>query len=351
MNFVTRFRDNNVAHILRSEIMPLSLVDPTVLAGSEIYILKEHVDPSNAAQKWRKYLLSKMFSKVHYAEPHEIFGIKKPFFVNTSDGYNFHDFIDIEPSAEFIRLSEFIKANSAIRPPEQEYVLLNQRPVGNRYLIEAGSETPLEDYLREKLSERGIAFKNCDFSQISPQEQAQICGGAAVFLSAHGAGCSNIIFTPLHCAVIEYNFRKYWHCDPVCDRHFDGTLADKEACDSGMDTHPIFHKADFRNLSLALGRSYTELEVVRYEGRSSRNPISRDYMFVDGDALLLEIEKSLKQAQSKKGITFQYAEKPGEPTYVGEPMSDFRSRIIAQKLKARYFTKYLKSKLPAKSSA
>ena len=345
MRFVTRFAEENIAHILRSEIMPLSLLDAAEMARSEIFILKESIDLSSACQKWRTYVLSAIFSKVHHIEPHEIFGIKEPMFLNTSDGYNFYDFIDIAPSHDVIRLSELIKENSGLTAPDEGYVLLNQRPVGNRYLIEAQSGLPLEDFLRDEMERRSIPFKDCDFSKLAPQEQAQMCAGASVFLSAHGAGCTNIIFTPPHCAVIEYNFRKHWHCDPVCDRHFDGTLADSEECTSGLETHPVFHKADFRNLSLILGRPYTELEVVRYKGRSSRNPISRDYMYVDGSALLVEIEKSLQLAQSKESTGCRRTTKSEEKTYIGGPISGYRSRNITLTVKAKTFPRFVRSKI------
>ncbi|MEO1703574.1 MAG: glycosyltransferase family 61 protein [Pseudomonadota bacterium] len=345
MNFVTRFAEENVAHILRSEIMPLSLLDTTILADSEIYILKESIDPSSACQKWRYYVLSNIFSKVQYIEPHEIFGIKKPAFLHTSDGYNYHDFIDIEPSEAFVRLNELIKENSDITAPAQEYVLLNQRPVGNRYLIEARSAKPLEDYLRDELGKRGVPFEDCDFSKLLPHEQAQACRGASVFVSAHGAGCSNMIFTPPHASVIEYNFRKYWHCDPVCDLHFSGSLSDEEECGNSLHAQGTFHKADFRNLSLVSGRAYTELEVVRYKGRNSRNPISRDYMYVDGTELLQAIEKSLQLSESKKAIGFQTAGKSDQITYVGEPISEWRSKKITRKMKAKYLLKYIGSNI------
>ena len=185
------------------------------------------------------------------------------------------------------------KENVGIEAPEENYVLLNQRPEGNRYLMESSSGLPLEEYLRDALGKRGIRFRSCDFSTMRPTEQVQICLGAKVFISALGAAFANVVFTPPRCLMLEYNFRKYWNCDPACDAHFHGRLADHEECDGVLTRRAYFHKADFHNLCHLLGRPYSEMEVVRYGEFYNRNPICRSYMFVDGAALLSEIEAAV----------------------------------------------------------
>jgi hypothetical protein len=293
MNYVTSFKDNNISHILRQEILPLGLIDAAELNKSKLYIVDDKIDRDKLQQKWRAFVLSNIFHQVVYVREDEAGGIADPTRLKKRSAYDPHTFVNYPPKIEYIRLSEFIKENTGIKAPEQDYVLLNQRPAGNRYLMESDSGLPLEEYLRCALDERGIPFRSCDFSVMTPADQAQLCGGAKIFISAHGAGLSNTLFTPRCCHVLEYNFRKYWNCDPVCDLHFHGVLADDEECAGELTFKPYFHKADYHNLCRLLDRPYTELEAIRYDGFRGGGPVDRRYLFVDGASLLAEIEKRI----------------------------------------------------------
>ncbi|MCP4122427.1 MAG: DUF563 domain-containing protein [Bacteroidetes bacterium] len=316
MNYVTRFNDDNIAHCLRCEILSLSKADPSALLKSDLYIVGDKIDTHKLQQKWRAFVLSSIFRQVVFIKEDEVERITNPTSLNTPSAYEYLDFIDYPPNAEYIRLSESIKENAGTRVPDQYYVLLNQRPKSNRYLMESNSSLSLEEYLHHALNKSGIPFISCDFSTMTPRDQAQLCRGAKIFISAHGAGISNIIFSPLHCHVLEYNFRKYWNCDPVCDQHFYGVLTDNEECDGELNYHPHFHKADFHNLCRLLDRPYTELEVVSYEGFHGRNPIGRHYMFVDGAGLLAEIEQIIQAWDSKEKAEFIFNPTDINRTYI-----------------------------------
>jgi hypothetical protein len=216
-------------------------------------------------------------------------------------------FKDYLPNASYIKLIDSLKCNLNISESQDSYVLLNQRNVDNRYLVDLGSKLPLEEYLAVTLAELNIPFKWCNFSTIPPEKQIELCNGANIFISAHGAGLTNLAFTPSHCLVIEYNFRKHWHCDPVCDRHYSGKLAYDEQCDAKLTFKPYFHKADYHNLSRILGKRYSELGVEQYEGYQDRNPISRKQLFVDGKKLVSLIQNEV--ATSSQIQT--YGETPG----------------------------------------
>ena len=291
MNYLTSMKSENISHYLRDEILGLGMVDAAELKKSKLYIVDDENDWHIQNQKWQAFVLSNIFLEVAYISADEADRIANPTWLKKKVAYAPHAFIDYPPKTEYIRLSEFIKENAGIKESEQDYVLLNQRPEGNRYLMESESSLPLEEYLRCALDQRGIPFRCCDFSMMTPADQAQMCRGAKIFISAHGAGISNIIFTPRHCQVLEYNFRRYWNCDPVCDPHFHGVLTDHEECDGELTFKPYFHKADYHNLCRLLDRPYAELEVIRYDGFITRNPIDRRYLFVDGASLLVEIEK------------------------------------------------------------
>ncbi|MCJ8332183.1 MAG: glycosyltransferase family 61 protein [Lentisphaeria bacterium] len=292
-NYVTEFCDENISHCLRLEILPLGVLDPCELKQSDIHIVQDNIERYRLQHDWRLFLLSTIFHRVNYIRADNVGDIANPILLDTKKGYKHHKFINYTPNADYIRLSEFIKKNAGIEAPEENYVLLNQRPEGNRYLMESSSGLPLEEYLRDALGKRGIRFRSCDFSTMRPTEQVQICLGAKVFISAHGAAFANVVFTPPRCLMLEYNFRKYWNCDPACDAHFHGRLADHKKCDGIFTRRAHFHKADFHNLCHLLGRPYSEMEVVRYGEFYNRNPICRSYMFVDGAALLSEIEAAV----------------------------------------------------------
>jgi hypothetical protein len=141
------------------------------------------------------------------------------------------------------------------------------------------------------LRSKGIAFKHCNFAQLTPVDQAGICSGASVFVAVHGAGISNVIFTPSECPLIEINFRRYWFCDEVCAKHFNGKLKFDQKCGRKWRNALKFHKADFHNLSYLLNRQYVEFEAEAYDSYRSRNPISRKKVFVDGAQLVTVIEQ------------------------------------------------------------
>ena len=170
MNFVTTFAEDNIAHILRSEVMPLCLIDMPVIQESSIYIIDDKINPDSACQKWRHYLFSSIFAEVAYINSNQIHRIKNPAILDTRNGYIFKEFIDIPPSQQLIRFTDFLKEKTGTHKPEEEYVLLVQRPPGRRSLTEASSGLPLEDYLTDALSQRGIPFKHCNWHVILSDE-------------------------------------------------------------------------------------------------------------------------------------------------------------------------------------
>jgi len=345
MNLVTRFAEENIAHILRSEIVPLCLIEPAVLEDSRFFVIDDKINKQSACQKWRYYLLSCIFSRVNYLSSRQINTVENPVILDTRTGYVFNEFIDIPPSRQLMSFTDFLKDKTGTYEPENGYVLLVQRPPGRRSLTEASSGLPLEEYLAEALGKRGIPFKHCDFGTVSPHEQVEICRGASVMVGAHGAGLSNMIFTPRHCSVLEYNFRKYWYCDPVCDQHFSGALAYDEKCDSALTANRGFHKADFRNLSLLLDRTYKELDVVGFEGYHARNPIGRNFMIVDGQQLVVEIEKHLDLSRARQSDGYISGRRSEAEPYVGNPINEAMSKRTLRKMKLRNVGRYLKSKV------
>jgi hypothetical protein len=161
-----------------------------------------------------------------------------------------------------------------------EYILINQRPLNDRYIYV--DDMPLEVFLKD------LPIKVVDFGNITAEEQYEACSKAKLFISAHGAGCTNLIYTPISCPLIEINFRTHWYCDPICDRHFSGELDINKPCGSQLKIP--FHKADYHNLCYAIGKPYSEIQAIHYEGIKNRNPISKKRVYICGQDLLSKMD-------------------------------------------------------------
>jgi len=292
MNIVSDFGHNNISHILRLEILPLSRMQISDLKNSNYFVVNNKIDQKISHQKWRKFILANIFSSVEYVPKRKIRRIDNPLHMNAESAFDPHNFIDYPPRSEFIELINYMKERTGICDTQNKYVLLSQRERDNRYLFDANSKLPLQSFLSDALNKIGIPFKFCDFAELDPVDQAKVSSGAAIFVSAHGAALTNMIFVPDNCFVMEFNLRKHWYCDPLCDAHFSGALANDEECDGKLTFRPHFHKADYSNLSKLLDKTYIELDVDRYEGHYGRNPLSRKRLFVDGDNLIARIREN-----------------------------------------------------------
>jgi hypothetical protein len=267
---VFSIKDNNIFHILFETIMKYN---PD---ASMVFINDQYIDKQHPCQKWRLFFYNKLYGemKVQY-RTNELSGNSRI----THYGYNHTVFLKYELDNHISKIVENVSSKC-----DGEYILLNQRNIDNRYLYDNNSRLSLEDFLGGvKLK---YPLKCVNFETMSPEEQYNACSKAVIFISAHGAGCTNCIFTPLKCPLIEVNFRKHWYCDPVCKSHMNNIISVNEKCDGCLSTYPHFHKADYHNLCYLIGKRYVEIEAVKYGGSFlSENPISKQQIFIDGDEL------------------------------------------------------------------
>lgn len=263
--------DENIFHVLYDTIVYYSPY------YREIHILDQSIDKNSRVQKWRLFFLQKVYpqKKIKYVKSTPI----KPS-LELRMGYDHNVFINYP-----VRQPHFSIVQQVCSKEKGEYILFNQRGIDDRYLYESVSGLPLEDFLRKQSF--GRPLKICSFHDMSPEEQYQVCSKALLFISAHGAGCTNIIFTPLDCPLIEISQRTNWFCDPICDDHFYSKIGINEPCAVSMINKSQYHKADFHNLCFLIGKNYTEIEPLRYEGVfKARKPIAKQKIFVDGQSLL-----------------------------------------------------------------
>ncbi len=269
MSLISDIKDQNIFHIFAFDI--IKYYDSKY---KKVIIDSSRLDLENSCQKWRYFVLKKLYESVEYADNTTY--KNKP----THKDFIFSKFIKNGMDPHVKKIYDIISSKN-----EGKYILLNQRNSEDRYLYDYNTKIKLEDYLSSQ--DLKLPLRVCNFGIMTPEEQYEICANCAVFISAHGAGCTNLIFTPPKTPLIEVNFRKHWYCDPVCDDHFDGVISPNEKCNGKLCYHPIFHKADYHNLCYFIDKPYLEIEAQTYgRGFSSRNPISKRRIYIHGDNIV-----------------------------------------------------------------
>lgn len=276
--WVSTLPDDNIFHIWYNILLFYSPF------YSEIHIVEKGIDKESSVQKWRLFVLKKLYpqSKIVFTKSIPVKEMPVLWL-----GYDNNKFIKYSSKNQY---SEIVKKICSKK--RGEYILFNQRAFNDRYLYESNTGLPLEDFF--KTLQLQFPFKFCSFHEMTVEQQYEVCSKALVFISAHGAGCTNLIFTPLECPLIEINQRTHWYCDPVCDDHFFSKTKINEKCEGKLNYRESYHKADFHNLSYLVGKRYIEISPVKYEGVfQSRNPISKQKIFVDGISLVNSIKQCL----------------------------------------------------------
>ena len=281
---VSKIDDNNIFHIFAFDI--IRYYDKKY---TEVIIDSSNLDIVNSkCQHWRLFVMKKIYKNVSYSNNITQNNSK------TYNGYEGWDFIKYSPCPHMCSIYDAI---SPTTQSNEKYILLNQRNHDDRYLYDYDTKLKLEDYLLNQNIK--MPLKICSFENMTPEEQYEICSNCAIFISAHGAGCTNIIFTQKNTPLIEINFRKHWYCDPVCDDHYYNKVDVNEKCNGELTCNSHFHKADFHNLCFLLGKKYLEIEAVEYkDGFHTRNPISKKKIFINGSNLIQNINDLLQLENS-----------------------------------------------------
>lgn len=272
---VSDIDENNIFHIFEWDI--IRHYHPNY---KKISIYKDNINTNDLVQQWRYFVMKKLYGKeIHFTSQ------KIPSFL-TFGGFDCFHFTKYKPSQHLLNIYDQICPKRS-----GKYILVVQRNENDRYLYEYHTKTTLQDYLCDRFK---LPVKCCNFSNMTPQEQYDACSNSAVIIIAHGSGCTNVIFTPKQTPLIEINFRKHWYCDNVCDDHFSGKLSSNQKCNGKLSYFTHFHKADYHNLCHLIDKNYVEMEAVEYGGKfNSRNPISKQKIYVDGTILEQHINNFL----------------------------------------------------------
>jgi hypothetical protein len=279
-----RHMTTNVYHVYSSEVcqvMNIMQNHPNIYS----VLVLDH-DETNKCMVWRLRIIQAIFKCVHmFTLPSNIEEYKL-FYLPAPNCFTipFREFKYIPKNDVMIDFVKRIKSAGFGLPLDNvgtDVVFVQRRPPF-RCLYDIHTRKPLQDVLTE-LMPKSTTFKVCFFEEMTVEEQAQTVSNAKCLICPHGAGLTNMIFLPDNATVIEYNFRKWWTCDPVCERHMLGEISYKEPCQAHP---PVFHKADYYSLASMLNKRYIELPVEEMEERKDANPISWSKLFVDPDQII-----------------------------------------------------------------
>lgn len=288
----SNFSDNNIFHIFAFDIIKYYNNN-----SEKAYIWSKNIDKNHNTQKWRYFVMNKLYQceYIHIEIPNivtERLKTIKPL----HNGYNCWQFIKYNEDPHIKNIYRKIISNIS----EGQYILLNIRD-DQRILYDYNSGLKLESFLTKNQNRLNAPFIFCNFSKIPPEEQYKICNNAKILIAAHGAGCTNLIFTPQNTPLIEINLRKDWYCDPVCNLHIEGKICMNTKCHGKLTYRPYFHKADYHNLCYLLEKKYLEIEAIKYDGGFlNKNPISKKNIYIDGEKLITTINQLLTQLNNYK---------------------------------------------------
>jgi hypothetical protein len=274
ITYISNISDNNIFHIFYHIIKYYS--EDYI----NVFILSSNINIENKCQQWRLFVMKKIYKNVQFISSNNV----NNRMINVP--YDHINFIKYQKSDLLIKIIK-----NLIPPNLGKYILLNQRKLNNRYLYDYETKEGLDKILRT--TQFKIPIKMCCFDEMSIEEQYNICSGAKIFISMHGAACTNLIFTPQDVIFIEINFRTNWYCDPVCDDHFNCKIGINDKC-NGKLLYPNYHKADYHNLAYLLGRTYFEINPISYGGKFiDRNPISKENIYVNTKEIINIINTSI----------------------------------------------------------
>lgn len=304
---ISHMCDNNIYHFLIYEVYAIvrSICDLTGIdvdnddlsrLDLSVYTIVLHAFQHNPVHSWRYALLNTMF-------PNRVYVYEMPTSsLSAAVGVTLNILQDVAGSAtlvdpwhfdmackpskfwcEFITSHVYRFYNITHLSCGTRVVYIERRH--NRILYDYKTNELLSDVLRRELSACGIDFDVVSFedSSCTLETQVRCMHNARVLVSVHGAANTNLCFLPPGAHVFEVNFRKHWHCDPVCFRHRSNEISYREDCGAGLKHYPQFHKADYHNLARFFDKQYHEFEVIDAHHFIDANPINLRHLFVDGD--------------------------------------------------------------------
>jgi len=287
MLIVSEFYDTNIFHFFAHEVnvvWKFLVKNP----GEHVLFLKSF-NPSNPANVWRLGLLNTLIPTITANPPTDVKQVRLETGAWDWMLVDPHRYITKYETCDFYApLAERIKQSLGVTDAKGEYVLYIKRDA-SRVLYDHKTKELFENLFTRFCESNGIEYKVASFDGgVSFREQAELMASARAVVSVHGAANTNIFLLPEGGHLIEINFRRFWHCDPVCFDHFSGKLKYRDKCTGKLWWRTHFHKAEYHNLAMLFGKRYTEIDIEDAENFQSCVPICVEKIYVDS-AKLLEI--------------------------------------------------------------
>lgn len=272
---VSQLNDNNIFHFFAMEVKAVwDAYKEGVCTGLFLHFFDEFSQVHN----WRLKVLQAIVPV--YTNVNDILGKElKPLLIVGSivDPWTF---LKYEPSDHYINLAKQVKQFYGFNSRQLGTKVVLVTRTGSRVLYDLHSQRPLEDVFTERCLALNIPHKVVCFDNKSFLEQARDLEDCKIMIACHGAANTNLFMLPKNASLFEYNFRKHWYCDPVCDDHYEGRLKYTDRCDGKLTYRPYFHKADYHNLSQLFGIDYQELDIEYADKFNSRNPIGVGNVYI-----------------------------------------------------------------------
>ena len=188
-----------------------------------------------------------------------------------------------------------ILSSRDLSPPRDTILIVVRSNTRVAYDVRARDKR-LEEYVRESLRGKSESLLSririlSDADGCPFERQVELFATARCIVGVHGAALTNVVFADPRATLIEISFRKHWYCDPLCARHQSGECAYAERCGSTLGRP--YHKADYRNLAVARGLSYVEVDTLDGDTFESDNHISVRKLYVDGEDVVSKIKRAV----------------------------------------------------------
>ena len=256
--YISTCCDINIFHIYQMEILEIQrLLDK----GIQIHhLLLTNFDPNLQVHEWRVHILQFLVKNIYVNNnhikhaivknaPREVCCLFHPIMLQVHfkwTKYCTPVTIQDKPNINMIRFFEYLKQQMSINCNLKDIIFVNRKNA--RKVLDLATKQPLENIL----SKAGIVCKY--FEDLTANEQCKFISQAKIFISPHGSGLTNMIFTHPNCKNVEISYRKYFFCDPICEKHRNETLLLKEDC----FTKTPFYKYDYFHQARLLNKQHYE---------------------------------------------------------------------------------------------
>jgi len=290
--YINTSSDKNIFHVFMMELLEIwRLVNKNSNFDHMLLTDFEHL-PSDI---WRIYILSHLVKNLYSSRPSTAYHPLIKTFPREATLYtpeilkiHFKWFecwnpTNYGPNQELINFTKWLKVKMNVFCTTNKITFVNRK--NSRKVFDKITNKPIEEILML------YGIECCYFEDKTPQEQIDFVKDSKIMIMAHGSGLTNMIFTHENCEIIEISNRKYWYCDPLCDKHRTKQLSLNESC----GTKSPYPNYDYINMCKLLNKHHHEISNVEYtQDENCIRPMDRNIL-VDSSDLIRSVFQIVKQ--------------------------------------------------------